>query len=158
MCLKRPISSSTSAYRNLLQILSPYECARNGWRLSIFISFNFKDVLYFSNWHVFYDKSECQIERYIVGNGRDLPIVLSRNFSESQRKTSKMFVIISRIPKHFGSYVGQWLVPKPDAIVTEAGGWKARIAGNKLAAVIPKHSSWFDNERKLRECQFLFTE
>jgi len=75
-----------------------------------------------------------------------------------QKKTSKMFVNSSRIPNLFSSYVGQWLVPKPDAVVTEAGGWKARISGNKLVTVIPKHSSFFDNEHNLRECQFLFTE
>ena len=77
---------------------------------------------------------------------------------KSRRKTSKIFVSISGIPKHFGSYVGQWLVSKPDAIVIEAGGWKAGIAADKVVTVIPKHSSCFDNEHKLRDCQLIFTE
>jgi hypothetical protein len=86
MCLIRPILSATTAYRNSLQILSPYECASEGRRLPIFISFNFKYVIYFSNWRVFYDKSTCQIERDIVWNDYDLPIVLSRNFSEKSEE------------------------------------------------------------------------
>jgi hypothetical protein len=154
MFLIRPILSATSAYTNLLQILSPYEFARNGWRLSISISFNFKYVLYFSNWHVFYDKSECQLERDVVGNGRDLPITLSRNLSENSEET------LENVCQNFwdSKTFRLLLWPVTCAIVTEAGGWKARIAGKKLVTVIPKHSSCLSNEHKLRECQFLFRE
>jgi hypothetical protein len=74
---------------------------------------------------------------------------------KSQKKTSKIFVNISGITKHFCSYLGHLLVPKPDAVVTEAGVWKARIVGDKMVTVIPKYSSCFDNEHKLCVSSYL---
>jgi hypothetical protein len=79
------------------------------------------DALSFSNWHISYDKNECQIEEISSGIAATYLLFYLEICPKSQRETPKIFVSISGITKHFGCYVGQLLVPKPDAVVNEAG-------------------------------------